>query len=147
MTFNQLTIEENVISEILALMPGYTFYDEAVPAASTLKSDASGIIRPYIVYQISDIQYNRKGSFAGVRRGEYAIDFDFQIVTTNAKVSKQIRAHMNNLLLGFKPTKSGELHKQFSIGNWIIVDEESKPQAYVSSLSFRANITLVTGSD
>lgn len=146
MSFNQIAIESALVNALKTRVgAGYTYYDEQVPTSTTLKLDAYGNVLNYIVYQISDIRYNGNGSFAGVRWGEYHILFDVQVVSSEPSITKAIRARVNDKMLGYKVPNAGELEKRFGVGDWVIVDEQNKPQAYVSSVAFRCNVDVVTG--
>lgn len=134
-------MQEEIITKLKSSLSAYELYEGGVPSGTNIRVDESGAIKNYITYQFSDVIQLREGSFAGVRYAEYFFVLDTQSVSGDPAVSRKIRNHINDVMLGYKVTYGGELGKERGVRAYMILDAQQKPQAYVSPSSFRVSVT------
>jgi hypothetical protein len=120
-----------------------TVYRGAVPSAETLQYE-NGTLVPYAVVNFSNlIPSQNERSFIGARGDNYAFVFRTYTISRDVAICENWQTRMDDLLIGYKPTDSGEVNKRYGGSIYSLMTERAGIEAFATTSTYLFHTQLL----
>jgi hypothetical protein len=142
---NIQALREELVQYISDSVP-LPVYRGAVPSEDNLQY-TNGTLIPYAVVNFSNlIPSQNERSFIGARGDNYAFVFRVYTISRDVTICENWQTRFDDLLIGYKPTDSGEVNKQYGGSIYTLMTERAGIEAFAttSTYSFHTQLMDVT---
>lgn len=145
MVFSLEQIQEDILTYLdTVVFPAEEVVEQAIPDINTVKRNGSGLIDPYVVVQIGDIQPWGSTSFVGPRGDDYVLPLYLQVVSPIPKLSRRLQNQAIDRFLGASFPWAGQIRKRVSGGQMPITNSDGTVECYINPVSFGIVVQLAT---
>jgi len=135
-------LREEILQYISDSVP-LTVYRGAVPSAETLQYE-NGTLIPYAVVNFSNlIPSQNERSFIGARGDNYAFVFRVYTISRDVAICENWQTRMDDLLIGYKPTDSGEVNKRYGGSIYSLMTERGGIEAFATTSTYLFHTQLM----
>lgn len=140
---NLFAAQEAIEAHVKATI-NWGVYTGGIEEAETL-SATNGVLEPHVVLRFSSPQpYTRDSSFGGPTYDGVYATVDAMCVAANDRDARELSTEVTQQLLGFQPNPNcGLLNYDFGGGTFTVISEGSRPQFYISWVSFRHTYAMI----
>jgi hypothetical protein len=139
--FRTVWITDAITQKIKDTLPSTQVDEDGVVDNANLPRTTDGQLIPYVVPRYGSARRELSDtSFAGVRKDSFYGTVDVSCIAPTGRMSRQMLDYLVDALLGFKPTGMGEMWTEGLPDNFPIMNDMSRPTAFVSSIRFRYTI-------
>lgn len=133
--------QDSIITKLEAL--GYPVIIAGLPDASPPPAGmyTSGAIKPFLSVffgRLKSTTGRRSRSLVDYRLDSYTTGFDVLAISHDPDLNRKMMNRLNNVMLGFKPTRGGGLHKGQAgfEGMLTVMDSNNRPSRWVTTDRF-----------
>jgi len=140
---------ESLRQEIMSTLnsgTSLTVYRGGVPTTETIRYQ-NGKLIPYAVCNFSEVIPGRDRSFIGSRGDGYVFVFRVYVIAKDVEIAENWQSRIDDLMIGFAPTNSGEINKRFGGGVYTMYNERGGIEAFTTAATYNFQMQLMQQPD
>lgn len=147
--FNTLIAQDAITARCQVALPGHAVIEDGIlDDANLLRDTATGQLVPYVIVRFGPLRRSALGySIAGARHDDYYSTTDILVVAPKGRMARQGMMILTDSLLGFKPDGTSEMIIEGGSSEFVVMSNEARPSAFVSSIRMRYGVNQAGVAD
>ena len=141
MAFNTLAVQDTITAKLKLILPNHQVIEDGILDDANLVRDANERLVPYVITRYGPLRRKYLGyAVAGTRYDDYYSTTDIMVVAPKGRMAREGIMILTDALIGFKPDGTSEMTIEGGSSDFVIMDAEARPSAFVASVRFRFGV-------
>jgi hypothetical protein len=140
-------VQQSILDHLADIRPVYSYVPDGFIDGKAPETTTGGAIKPFVVIWFRGLRREgaRRGTRAvsGARMDAHSLGFDLVCVASNGTTARTMLNDLNNLLIGWKPLRGGQLVADGALweASRPVIDADNRPTRWAATARYSFGVS------